>query len=145
MKTIIAFANGSHLYPASANFDHVSQVTRRFFESAWLLLVCKLTIGAVSAYDIFLTIKYVKSLPNLELNPVGRWLMNLDTGPVCELDQVALFITVKFIGNFLTLAIIEMVGAWKQAHASLIAIVIATMQLGLLYYLIFGSNSPIPM
>lgn len=106
--------------------------------SAWTLLVFKLTIGIVSAYDIYLTVKYVDSLPTLELNPVGRWLMSLDTGPECELQQVALFITAKFAGNFIALAIIELLCSWKLSIASAVAFCVALMQLMLLYFLVFG-------
>lgn len=76
--------------------------------STWTLMLCKLFIGFVSAYDIFLTIKYIDFLPMLELNPIGRWLMVLDAGPECSLNQIAGFIASKFAGNFLVLVIIEL-------------------------------------
>jgi hypothetical protein len=107
--------------------------------SPLVLLVCKLTIGLVSAYDIFLTIKYVESLPTLELNPIGRWLMQLDSGPECQLDQIACFITAKFSGNFITLALIEFLGSWRRSIATVVAISVATAQLILLGFLIHGS------
>lgn len=109
------------------------------------MLVCKLTIGVVSAYDIYLTIKYVESLPYLELNPLGRWLMNLDIGPnssinECDLKQVASFITAKFVGNFIALTVIELLSAWKQTIASAVAFPVALFQIILLYFLLFGGN-----
>lgn len=102
----------------------------------FFLLGCQLLIGLVSAYDIFLTIKYVEYLPELELNPIGRWLMQLDAGPTCSLDQVACFVSAKFAGNFLSLAIIEALGRWKPTLAGSVAVVVAALQLVLLSFLI---------
>lgn len=103
--------------------------------SPWILLLCKLFIGLVSCYDIFLTIKYVTYLPDLELNPVGRWLMSLDSGPTCHLDQIAGFISCKFAGNFITLAAIEGLCYWKKQAATCVAVTVALAQLLLLYFL----------
>lgn len=107
--------------------------------STWTLLLCKLIIGFVSAYDIFLTIKYVDFLPMLELNPIGRWLMMLDCGPECSLNQVAGFIASKFAGNFLVLVIIEVLPHWKRSLAVYVAVAVAIFQLMLLTYLFFGT------
>ncbi len=106
--------------------------------SPWMLFTCKLIIGLVSALDIFLTIKYFKSLPMMELNPLGRLLMGLDSGPDCSLDQTAAFIAGKFAGNFVTLVILEAVNRWKTRVAATAAIVVAFLQLVLLYFLVSG-------
>ncbi|MFN3192124.1 MAG: hypothetical protein ACE361_16550 [Aureliella sp.] len=118
----------------------LSERLRLAFASPWLLLSCKLIIGFVSAYDIFLTIKYYESLPAMELNPIGRWLMQLDTGPNCELDQIACFITSKFAGNFITLATLEFLSSWKRSIAIVVGVAVACAQLILLFFLIFGVN-----
>lgn len=114
-------------------------LAKRAIQSPLVLLICKLTIGLVSAYDIFLTIKYVESLPSLELNPIGRWLMQLDSGPECQLDQIACFITAKFSGNFITLTVLEFLGTWKRSIATVVAIAVAAAQLILLGFLVHGS------
>ena len=111
---------------------------QQWLSNSWVLLACKLIIGVVSAYDIFLTIKYFESLPAMELNPIGRWLMSLDTGPECQLDQIAGFISAKFVGNFLVLATIELVSHWKRVMASAIAFILAGFQLLLFYFLLTG-------
>lgn len=130
---------------APHRFQSVSSITEpsrlaaaglSIIANPWVLLGCKLIIGVVSAYDIFLTIKYVESLPAMELNPIGRWLMYLDAGPECKLDQIAGFIAAKFVGNFLTLAMIELVSCWKRMLATVIASCVAVFQLGLLYFLL---------
>lgn len=104
------------------------------------LLACKVIIGLVSAYDIHQTIKYVEYLPQLELNPIGRWLMSLDTGPECDLQQAALFITAKFAGNFACVVIIELLSHWRRSLASLVALSVAVLQLCLLYVLVFAGK-----
>lgn len=106
--------------------------------SPWTLFACKLTIGLVSAVDVFLTLKYVNSLPQYELNPIGRWLMSLDSSTECQLSQISCFITAKFAGNFLTLSIIELLCHWKRHVASAVAAAIACFQLMLLYFLLCG-------
>ena len=112
---------------ASAGFDWLC--------NAWVLLGCKLVIGVVSAYDIFLTIKYYESLPWLELNPVGRWLMMLDEGPACELHHVAAFIAAKFAGNFIAICVIELLAAWRLRVSTAVALAVAACQMILFCYL----------
>lgn len=124
--------------PTPQFVPQLNRLTACLIHSPWTLLVCKLTIGVVSAYDIHLTIKYVDSLPSLELNPLGRWLMSLDTGPNCDLKQIACFITAKFAGNFITLAVIELLSSWRKPAATAVAFAVAACQLLLLYFLIFG-------
>ena len=132
------------LHPTARNTmfppAEVNRALAQFFCNRWSLLVCKFLIGLVSAYDIYLTIKYVEYLGNYELNPVGRWLMQLDNGPDCELKQVAGFITAKFAGNFIALSVIELVASWKRHLATAVAFPVVLFQLGLLYYLIFGAH-----
>ncbi len=117
----------------------LNRLLGRFFCNRWSLLVCKFLIGVVSAYDIYLTVKYVEYLGTYELNPVGRWLMHLDDGPECELKQVAGFITAKFAGNFLVLSVIEFLASWKRYLATAVAVPVVLFQLGLLFYLMFGA------
>lgn len=102
----------------------------------YVLLICKLTIGLVSAYDIYLTVKYFESLPTMELNPVCRWLMSLDQGPDCNLNQIAAFMASKFVGNFISLAVIELVAHWRYGAAVAVALAVAFFQLLLLGFLL---------
>lgn len=118
----------------------LAETTRRLLCSPFTLLACKIVIGVVSAYDIHQTIKYVEYLPEMELNPVGRWLMRLDDGPVCDLQQAACFITAKFVGNFACLAIIELVSTWRRSFAAGVALVVASFQTVLLLFLLFGDT-----
>lgn len=117
------------------NLSRVAGLCFDWLCNPWVLLLCKLTIGVVSAYDIFLTVKYFESLPNMELNPVGRWLMMLDEGPDCRLHQIAAFIAAKFAGNFIALCVIELLAAWRPRMSTAVALSVAAFQIGLLCYL----------
>lgn len=118
----------------------LSNLIESIIVSPFTLLACKLIIGLVSAYDIHQTVKYVEFLPEMELNPVGRWLMNLDSGPTCDLQQAACFITAKFAGNFACLAIIEFLCGWNRRVATGVALPVALFQVMLFYFLMFGNH-----
>ncbi len=118
----------------------VVETFQRMLCNPWTLLICKLVIGVVSAYDIFLTVKYVEFLPTMELNPIGRWLMMLDRETSCHLSQIAAFIASKFVGNFVALSVIELLANWKPKISSAVALSVAALQLLLLYFLIFGET-----
>lgn len=138
----------SMIYPASWKLDTAGRNgvsgLNRLFENAfcnpWTLLLCKIMIGIVSVYDIYLTIKYVEYLGTYELNPVGRWLMGLDQGPECTLKQVAAFVSAKFAGNFIALSVIELLASWKRYIATAVAFPVVLFQLWLLYFLMFGDT-----
>lgn len=106
--------------------------------SVWMLMVCKAIIGGASAFDTYLTIKYAESLDVYEQNPVGRWLMGLDHGPVAQTQQIAAFITAKFLGTLLVLMAIQGVAYWRSRLAGLVAIPVAAFQLSLVAHLLFG-------
>ena len=106
--------------------------------NVWILLVCKGIIGGASAFDTYLTIKYAGSLDTYEQNPLGRWLMGLDHGPVADTQQIAAFITAKFLGTICVLLAIQGVAFWRVPLAGVIAILIASFQLLLVAYLLFG-------
>jgi hypothetical protein len=57
-----------------------------------------LFIAAVASFDVYCSIKYEYELLTEELNPIGRWLMELDGG------SVSLFMACKFFCNLLALA-----------------------------------------
>jgi hypothetical protein len=92
-----------------------------------------LFIGFVEVYDIYWSIKLQETLYNNELNPIGKWLIELDDG------SVALFMAVKT-----TLCIILMVGLiflamvkkWILFYFFLILAFLT--KLSLLLYLEFG-------
>lgn len=106
--------------------------------SVWGLLFCKCIILAVSALDIYLTVKYVEFMPQLELNPVGRWLLGVDNGPECKLQHAAAFITAKFAGNVIVLATIEMLAHCRFRRVGFVAAAVALFQISLGIFLLFA-------
>jgi hypothetical protein len=110
----------------------------RWLASVWLLVACKLIIGGVSAFDTYLTIKYAASLDIYELNPLGRWMMGLDDGPVAGTQQIAAFIGGKFLGTVLVLLALELVASWRARLSGMLALPVALFQLILLVHLTYG-------
>jgi hypothetical protein len=112
----------------------------RWTASIVSLLTYLTIIGAVAVYDMILTARYSESLKQLEWNPIGRWLMDLDQIQLGELPCVAPFLWFKFAG---TLCVLAIVGALVKRMARLghpIACGVAGFQLVLGLYLLFGSR-----
>ena len=82
-----------------------------------------LFIGFASAIDIYMSIKTQEYLLDLEMNPVGRWLIRVDGG------DVALFMGIKTAGTTLALGILVMLYQWNKrfAWASIIGVVLMQM------------------
>jgi len=124
---------------ASRRFaTHIFGLASTALGSVWGLLVCKCIILAVSALDIYLTVKYVEFMPQLEWNPVGRLLLGIDTGPECKLQHAAAFITAKFAGNVLVLAIIEMLAHCRFRRVGFVAAAVALFQILLGIFLLYA-------
>jgi hypothetical protein len=117
---------------------HALFLAGKLLGSVWGLLACKCVILVVSAFDIYLTVKYVEFMPELELNPLGRWLLGVDNGPRCELQHAAAFITAKFAGNVLVLAIIEALAHCNFRMVGFVAGAVALFQLLLGLFLYFA-------
>jgi hypothetical protein len=111
-----------------------------WFSSFWTLLACKAVIGLVAAVDTYLTIKYATSLDIYERNPVGRWLMHLDAGPISSTQQIAEFITAKFVGTLTVLIVIQALAYLRLPMACMVALPVAGFQLFLLGHLLFGAG-----
>lgn len=117
------------------------RLTNNMLGSVWGLLACKCIILVVSALDIYLTVKYVEFLPQLELNPIGRWLLGLDSGPECKLQHAAAFITAKFAGNVLVLGIIEMLAHCRFRRVGFVAAAVALFQVLLGLFMCYADFS----
>lgn len=109
--------------------------------SAYFLVSTYLTIVAsVAIYDICLTIQYSRSLKQMEENPIGRWLMNLDRIQENVMPDLTLFITVKSLGTLVVLAAIVTLVLRFSRIGHPVAIGVSGFQLGLAAYLTFGLN-----
>lgn len=109
--------------------------------SAYLLISTYLTIVAsVAIYDICLTIQYSRSLKQMEENPIGRWLMNLDRIQENVIPDLTLFLTAKSLGTLVVLvALVTLVLRYSRIGHP-VAIGVSGFQLGLAAYLTFGLN-----
>ncbi len=105
------------------------------------LMIFKAIILAVSAYDLYLTVKYLEFLPQMEENVICRWLLGFDQGEPASLQRAAAFITAKFTGNVLVMAILEVLAIMRFRYVGFIACVVATVQMVLAQYLMFGTVS----
>lgn len=100
--------------------------------STVILMGLWLFIGMVAAYDVYLSVKYQETLRFQELNPLGRWLLELDNG------SVAMFMGCKFMGTMITLGVIQALYWYKQRIGLTVASALAGAQALLAGYLIFG-------
>lgn len=98
----------------------------------WVLAGLWLFIGLVSAYDTYLAIKFQEMLRFHELNPMGRWLLEVDNG------SVATFMGCKFVGTMLVLGTIQLLYAYERRLGLTVASALAAVQGMLALYLTFG-------
>ncbi len=92
-------------------------------------LVCKATIGCVAAFDTYLSIKYAESLDVYEQNPLGRWLMGLDQGPICENATNRSLHHGQVSRNAAGTDCIQGLAFWRVRVAGLVALPLAVGQL----------------
>lgn len=96
------------------------------------------TIAAVSIYDMALTIKYPFSLKELELNPVGRWLMSLDRIPCGKIPDLGLFLGAKFLGTVTVMGVLCWLVGRSGRIGHSVGMGVALFQIVLAIYLHFG-------
>ncbi len=157
MSSYISVGNTDrHRFPLFANLsatfrDWVAgqvnvQWIARLAKVHWLnrsltLMIFKTIILAVSAYDLYLTVKYLEFLPQMEENLICRWLLGIDQGGSVSLQRAAAFITAKFTGNVLVMGILEVLAIVRFRYVGFIACVVAAVQMVLAQYLMFGTAS----
>ncbi|QDS88595.1 hypothetical protein EC9_27860 [Rosistilla ulvae] len=107
--------------------------------SPTILALLAIWIGLVSAYDIYLTIKFADSLAYLEQNPVARGILNLDSIHGMGVEHLARFIGMKCGGTVLSIGALFMISHWKHHLANLAAGGVALVQLGVLAFLSFAN------
>ncbi|QDV68617.1 hypothetical protein Poly24_23270 [Rosistilla carotiformis] len=128
---------------ADWNTDAILEVPRkwaRWIESSpTILAVLAIWIGLVSAYDIYLTIKFADSLAYLEQNPVARGILNLDSINGMGVEHLARFIGLKCGGTVVSIGALFLISHWKHHLANLAAGGVALVQLGVLAFLSFAN------
>lgn len=83
----------------------------------------------VAAYDIYVSIQLQSVLYENELNPIGRWLIELNNG------SVALFMAVKLFGTSLTSIILTLLFMKYRKFGLTIIVGLDILALLLLLYL----------
>lgn len=106
--------------------------------SPTILALLAIWIGLVSAYDIYLTIKYADSLAYLEQNPLARGILNVDAARGMAVEHLARFIGFKCGGTVLAIGSLFLISNWKHHLASLAAGGVALVQLCVLLFLSFA-------
>ena len=96
-----------------------------------IFLCCYLFITLVCSIDVYWSIR-IENLISGEKNPVGVWLINLDSG------SVALFMAVKLFGTVLATSFLVWFLHYRSDLCLAVIVPLALLALSLLYYLYFG-------
>ncbi len=106
--------------------------------STWLSVATYLiVVASVAVYDISLTIRYWQSLKQMEENPIGRWLMNLDRIEEGSMPNLSLFLAMKSIGTIIVLLTIYTMVTRSSRLGHPVAAGVSCFQLVLAFYLTF--------
>jgi hypothetical protein len=103
------------------------QLVGRFLPSPLLPLL--LLIAGISVHDAWLLVVNQDVIYELEQNPIGRWLIRLDSG------SVAMFVTVKLLTTAIVCAILATLFYHSRRLGWAVAWPIALFQTSLLTYL----------
>ena len=125
-------------------FENASQTAFGKLPTQYVLVFLYLAIIAmVAAYDIYLTFQYQKTLYEMELNPIGRWIMGLDNlkipgvYPVTP-PNILPFVLLKSTGTLIVLGSISfLVSRWGRIGHG-VGIGVSVFQLGLAAFLTFA-------
>ena len=96
------------------------------------------SIGLISAVDVYWSIILQDILVQTELNPMGKFLINISSG------DIALFMCLKVIGLVVVLGLLTVLYTYKKRLAWMSIIGVAIFQFWLLWYLNVGEESPLP-
>lgn len=121
-----SLANNATAYPS-----HLLRLAGEHLSKAVFLMFC-LIVMAVSVHDAMLVILNSDLILEVERNPVGRWLIELQRG------DIWLFVLTKFLGTAVVCSILVMMYEFRVRQGLLAAAGVASFQLVLLCYLTFG-------
>lgn len=129
------------LEPQMRQMKSVIRTTYTQWQASYVSVAAYLTVVAsVAIYDMMMTIHYWVSLKQMEENPVGRWLMNLDRIEEGMMPNLTLFITMKSIGTLIVLLTIFALLKRYSRIGHPVAAGVSCFQLGLAAYLTFGTT-----
>jgi len=107
--------------------------------SNFLLTIYMVTIGAISLYDMVLTVRYSETLRQLELNPIGRWLVQLDQLPKNSLPDLTWFLAAKGLGTAIVLLVIFTITRRRARLGHPVGAGVSLCQIVLAMYLCYGT------
>lgn len=125
--------------PTNASHLDLGRLPSNFAFAVVYLLV----IATVAIYDIYLTFLYQKTLYEMELNPIGRWIMGLDNLEIpgvypVEPPNVLPFLLLKATGTLIVLGAVSfLVARWGRVGHG-VGIGVSAFQLGLAAFLTFA-------
>ena len=102
----------------------------RDYRSAAAFGCLVLVITAVSVHDAALVVLHYHVIGETEKNPVGRWLIDMQSG------DVRLFVLLKMCGTAVVCAVLVTIYRRRRRLAFTVAGAVACFQLGLLLFLL---------
>jgi hypothetical protein len=118
----------------------VSALVQRPGVQEFLLLACCAVIGLVSSYDGYLTIRYHESLAQMEINPLGRTILQLDQDGGASAAALASFLGLKFAGTVVVICALQGIFRGHRRIGLTCAVAVAAVQALLGCYLTFGEH-----
>ena len=107
---------------------HIAPIIPKEYHKYYFALLW-LSIGLISSVDLYWCIKNQHIIAQIEENPIGRYLIELDQG------DVALFMGIKMAGTDTALGALIFLYHWKKRYAWIATITLSILQFCLLYYL----------
>lgn len=102
---------------------------------------CWLFIGLVASFDVYLTIRFSDNLPQYELNPIARIILQFEDWTTHEDGDkmgVSRFVAVKVFMTILVLGIIRWILYLNKRYAMTIITCVALCQAVLLGFLLYN-------
>lgn len=113
---------------------------QRWKASCLSIVTYLFVVATVALYDMRLTIYYSPSLKQMEVNPIGRWMMNLDHVQDGVMPNLTLFLTSKLVGTLIVLATIYLLVLRSSRFGHAVGVGVTCFQLILAGYLTFVTN-----
>lgn len=109
---------------------------------AWAAFAA-LAIGLVSAYDIYLTIVYWSSLPEMELNPLGRRILFPHSAGYDVHYQLGLFIGLKCAGTMVVMSTLQLLAAFHYRYTIPVVCGVTASQILLVMFFVLSDGRPV--
>jgi hypothetical protein len=115
-------------------FGGIAACTTYMRKRGWFPILWSF-VGVVSAFDTYLTFRFQDVLRQLESNPVGRYLIEIDGG------NVNVFIRTKVAGTIVVLGVLAALHVYRRRWSFPITASIAAFQFALVVYI--GLSTPV--